>query len=129
MAGPLVALVPLATAGARVLSTAARVAGRFGSGGSGGRGRLVRLSNNMIKRVQRLEKFVDELPPNAHKEFVKTTPIRTGNAKRKTRLVSTTIKADYPYANRLNEGYSRQATRGMTKPTIDYIRRELRKLK
>lgn len=124
MAGPLVALVPLA---ARGLLTGARIASKFG--GKGGGARLVRLSNNMIKRVQRLEKFVDELPPNAHKEFVKTTPIRTGNAKRKTRLVSTTIKADYPYANRLNEGYSRQATRGMTKPTIDYIRRELRKLK
>ena len=124
MAGPLVALIPAA---ARVLSVGTRLAGRFAGKVSGGR--LVRLSNNMIQRVDRLDTFARELPKNAHKEFTATTPIDTGNARNSTKLRRYTISADYPYANRLNKGYSRQARRGMTKPTIDYIRSELRKLK
>ena len=127
MAGPLVALIPAA---ARVLSTGTKLAGRFAGKLSGGSsGRLVRLSNNMIQRVDRLDTFARELPKNAHKEFTATTPIDTGNARNSTKLRRYTISADYPYANRLNKGYSRQARRGMTKPTIDYIRSELRKLK
>jgi hypothetical protein len=60
--------------------------------------------------------------------FRKVTPIDKGNARRNTRLITnvpnkTTILADYPYAGRLNEGYSIQAPEGMTRPAITYIRK------
>lgn len=59
------------------------------------------------------------------------TPIDTGNARRSTRLSKDTIIANYPYAEVLDKGRhrtdrgmrgSRQAPRGMTKPTLQYLR-------
>ena len=61
------------------------------------------------------------------------TPIRTGNARAHTGAVSDTeIVADYPYAEKLDNGYSPQAPAGMSAPTIKYIEklveREVKKL-
>jgi hypothetical protein len=59
----------------------------------------------------------------AHKKFVSVTPIRSGNARRKTRLNNTTIDANYPYAQRLEDNYSEQTRgKGMIQPTLDHIR-------
>ena len=33
-----------------------------------------------------------------------------------------TINADYPYAKRLDQGYSKKAPRGMSKPTGEFIK-------
>ena len=49
------------------------------------------------------------------------TPIRTGNARRNTRLSGTTIRSNYGYAGALDDGASRQAPDGFTSPTIDEI--------
>lgn len=49
--------------------------------------------------------------------FVEYTPIRTGNARRHTTLKNDEIVAAYPYAQRLDNGYSKQSPRGMTIPT------------
>lgn len=51
--------------------------------------------------------------------FRDITPKDTGNARSKTSTKGDVIKADYAYAGRLDEGYSRQAPKGMTDPTID----------
>ena len=84
---------------------------------------LRRVTNNINPRLNRLQKELVKVPKQAHAQFKKVTPIKTGNAKRKTGFNGTdTIDADYPYANRLNAGYSKQARDGMTKPTVDYIR-------
>jgi hypothetical protein len=54
--------------------------------------------------------------------------VRGGNAKRKTRLKGDTIHADYPYAKRLDEGYSKQNNGvGMTEPTLKAIQEYLDK--
>ena len=58
----------------------------------------------------------------AYKAFVKNTPVRSGNARRNTRKSGNAIDANYPYAQRLEEGYSRQAPKGMTEPTIEEVR-------
>jgi hypothetical protein len=63
--------------------------------------------NTMTASLQRIQKRLDALPQLAYKEFVKNTPIRSGNARRKTRLQKDTIIAAYPYAQRLDEGYSK----------------------
>lgn len=67
------------------------------------------------------------VPDRAYRFFVEATPIRTGNARRRTKLVNgDTIAANYPYAQRLDQGWSRQAPRGMVQPTIDFVRRLVR---
>lgn len=89
-----------------------------------------RTSGQGFRRRQRqLEQFLDSLPRKMHDEFVKATPIRSGNAKRSTQLRGNEIVANYPYAVRLEkESWSRQAPDGMSDPTIKWVRGELRKL-
>jgi hypothetical protein len=65
----------------------------------------------------------DKLAEEGFKFFRGITPIRSGNARRNTFRNKDSIQADYPYARRLDEGYSPQARKGMTQPTIDYIKR------
>ena len=75
-----------------------------------------------IKRIQAKLKLV---PQDALKEFIKDTPIRTGNARRNTKLRGNTIEAKYAYAKRLDEGYSDQSPDGMTKPTEAFIKKRV----
>jgi len=49
------------------------------------------------------------------------TPIRGGNARNKTKRNRLTIKSDYGYADRLDNGWSSQAPNGFTGPTMDKI--------
>ena len=90
---------------------------------------LRRVTNNINPRLKKLQQEFQKIPKEAHVEFKKITPIKSGNAKSKTKFTgSNTIDADYPYADRLNQGYSKQARDGMTDPTIDYIRDLVRKI-
>jgi hypothetical protein len=59
----------------------------------------------------------DRVIDEATDYFRSTTPIRSGNARRRTRRQGDEIQANYPYAQRLDTGYSRQAPDGMTEPT------------
>ena len=61
--------------------------------------------------------------PQVYREFVKLTPIDTGNARNSTQLINNEIHANYPYADRLDTGYSDQAPDGMTHPAMDYAKR------
>lgn len=81
------------------------------------------------RRMRRVEQFARDLPSRAHREFIDQTPIRSGNARSRTDLRSNEIQANYPYAVRLEkESWSRQAPEGMSEPTIEWIRRQLRGL-
>ena len=63
---------------------------------------------------------------DAERFFTSKTPIRSGNARKNTDLKNTTtILADYAYADRLDNGWSRQAPNGMTDPTIEFIERKI----
>lgn len=89
--------------------------------------RLKRIrKSNYDSKYKKIKELSDDLPRDAYEVFKKNTPIDTGNARRNTDLDRTTINADYPYAVRLNNGYSRQAPNGMTEPTIKYIQRQIR---
>ena len=81
--------------------------------------------NTMTSSLKRIQKKLAQVPKEAYQEFVDETPIRTGNARRKTRLQGQTITAQYPYAKRLDEGYSSQSPDGMTKPTEDFIKKRV----
>lgn len=81
--------------------------------------------NTITNSLKRIQKKLNQVPKEAYKEFVQETPIRSGNARRKTRLQGKTINANYPYAKRLDEGYSKQAPEGMSKPTEDFIKQRV----
>jgi len=81
------------------------------------------MTKDKKKLINGLEKIIDGVPEKAYTFFVGETPVRSGNARRNTRLRKETIKADYAYAGRLDDGWSRQAPDGMVDPTIDYVDR------
>jgi hypothetical protein len=95
--------------------------------------------SNIAKRLNKVLETLDDknISQVAYKTFVDNTPIgdpnrwktkykpknyKPGNARRKTVLKGNEIQANYPYAKRLEEGYSSQAPDGMTEPTIEQIR-------
>ncbi len=95
--------------------------------------------SNIAKRLNKVLETLDDknISEVAYKTFVDNTPIgdpnrwktkykpknyKPGNARRKTVLKGNEIQANYPYAKRLEEGYSSQAPDGMTEPTIEQIR-------
>ena len=78
------------------------------------------------KVTKELENYVNrDVPTKAHTHYRNLTPVRSGNARNKTKLRTGsdkhTIAANYPYAKRLDTGWSRQAPDGMSEPTIKYI--------
>jgi len=100
-------------------------------------------TDRLRTKLRNVQKKLDKLPQEAYKEFVNLTPIgdpsrwktkykpknyRPGNARRSTVLKGNTIEANYPYAQRLNEGYSTQAPRGMVEPLIAYLRKRVRQI-
>ena len=77
------------------------------------------------KMFDQAEKVAKTLPKEAYDYFVDSTPIRTGNARRSTRLRGSTIDANYAYAERLDDGYSRQAPKGMSGPTEKFLQKRI----
>ena len=84
-------------------------------------------------------KILDKIDQGCHrawsdtgKYYKRITPIDTGNAQRNTKKNKRKIIADYPYAARLDEGWSKQAPNGMTEPAIEafdeFIENRLRNL-
>ncbi len=95
--------------------------------------------SNITKRLNKVLQTLDNknISEVAYDTFVKNTPVgdpnrwktkykpknyKPGNARHKTKLRSNEIDANYPYAKRLDEGYSSQAPNGMTEPTLQEIR-------
>ena len=80
--------------------------------------------SNISKRLNKVLQTLDDkdIAKVAYKKFVELTPEANGNAKRNTKLQGNEIVADYPYATRLEKGYSKQAPQGMSEPTIEFIR-------
>lgn len=84
----------------------------------------MRQTNNGIGiRLNQLSKDLNQLPADATAKMKELTPIDTGNARRKTQLKNkTTISANYQYAVALDNGHSKQAPSGMTKPLYTWIK-------
>lgn len=87
------------------------------------------MSGEINKRLEEIKSSLSpqQLAKVAYKEFYKITPFRSGNAKSNTDLRNNRIEADYPYAQRLDDGWSKQAPRGMTEPTVKYIKEYIKK--
>ena len=82
------------------------------------------MSNQISDRLNKVLQTLNSstLAKIAHTKFVSVTPIRSGNARRNTKLNGNSIDANYAYAKRLDEGYSKQAPKGMTEPTLKYVK-------
>lgn len=80
--------------------------------------------DNLRTAIQQLK----QLPQETYNYFVAKTPIDTGNARRNTRINNKVITAQYPYAQRLDEGWSKQAPDGMIKPTEQFVKKRVKQI-
>jgi hypothetical protein len=89
----------------------------------------VKFANTTGKKLANIEKQLRKLPAEATDVFKQNTPVKSGNARSKTSLRGqNTIAADYPYAQRLDDGYSKQAPQGMTEPTKRFIKKRINQI-
>lgn len=93
----------------------------------------LKVQSNVAKAMAEYSKIASVVAKKTYTYFKEQTPIRTGNARRNTRLKDQTIEANYNYASKLDEGYSKQSPEGMTGPSIDFMEKtfndEVKKLK
>lgn len=82
--------------------------------------------SNRLEQIQ-AKLTADQLVNVGYPVFVENTARRSGNARRNTRKTSSEIRADYAYASRLDQGWSKQRPNGMTKPTKEAIRQYIKK--
>ena len=89
----------------------------------------IKIGDNLTPVLAGMQKKLQQYPQDAEDKFVSLTPIRSGNARSKTRLVNNTyIDAAYPYAQRLDQGWSRQAPSGMTKPFEAWMKTKVKQI-
>lgn len=91
------------------------------------------VTKDVSKLLNQLGKVPTHVHNDAYNYLKKQTPIRSGNARSKTKKESNLrIGSRYAYAGRLDDGWSRQAPEGFTEPTMDYIEtlidKEIRKI-
>jgi hypothetical protein len=93
--------------------------------------------NTISASLKRIQRKLDKVPSEAYQEFKKLTPVKTGNARRNTRLKGDTIEANYQYAQVLDKGRhmtnrgmrgSEQAPQGMTKPTEVFVSKRVKQI-
>jgi hypothetical protein len=96
-----------------------------------------KLNMNLRGMLKQIKQELKQVPQEAYDFFVKTTPIRSGNARKQTKFQNGVIKANYPYAEVLDKGRhmtkrgmrgSEQAPEGMTKPTEEFIKNRVNKI-
>lgn len=83
------------------------------------------VDDKLTPSTKKKRKELAQLPQDTYTYFRAHTPIRTGNARKNTRFANDTIIANYPYAQRLDQGYSKQAPDGMSRPTEAYFKKRL----
>jgi len=79
------------------------------------------VTDKLTPSLKRIQQQLATVPAEAYKYWESKTPVQSGRARRSTRLKDDTIVAAYPYATRLNEGYSKQAPQGMSEPTDKFV--------
>lgn len=98
----------------------------------------VKVDDLMTGQIKKIQKELAQVPREGYREFLRLTPIKTGNARRSTRFINgDTIEADYPYAEVLDKGRhmtnrgmrgSIQAPKGMTLPWTQWWYKRIRKI-
>ena len=89
----------------------------------------MKIDYSQIKALTKAaQKSIAALPQDTLDQYKRLTPVRSGNARRNTRLNKNSIVADYPYAARLNDGHSNQAPDGMNEPTLEWFQKRIKKI-
>lgn len=83
---------------------------------------------NSVKRLNQYLAVANQynLAKVATDHFKSITPIDKGNARRNTYQSGNQIMANYPYATKLDKGASKQAPRGMSVPTEEYLQQYIK---
>jgi hypothetical protein len=105
----------IARAGAGIARAGAAGAARLtGRGGA----KIKIDATKAVKKLEKMTDFPDDIIEKGYEVFYEETPVDKGNARRNTKLNKRKgkIQANYPYAKRLDEGYSKQSPQGMSKP-------------
>jgi len=90
----------------------------------------VKVDNTALNaKLRRQQRELALLPQQGLTEFQRLTPRRTGNARANTDLTNNqTIVGNYPYAQRLENGWSRQAPKGMIAPFTVWWNKQIRRI-
>lgn len=89
----------------------------------------IKIGDKLTPALKNMRKELAKYPQAAEDKFVSLTPVRSGNARSHTHLVNNkTIQANYPYAQRLDEGWSKQAPKGMVEPFSRWARAQAKRI-
>ena len=88
----------------------------------------VDVSDKITGEIDSIKRQLQRVPAEGLKEFVALTPIDQGNARRNTKLQGNQIQANYPYATRLDQGWSKQAPNGIVKPWELWLRKRIKQI-
>jgi hypothetical protein len=89
----------------------------------------ITINDNLSNALKEMRRELSQYPKDAQGKYISLTPVKTGNARRNTRLKNNnTIEAHYAYAERLDNGWSRQAPQGMTKPFEVWVRAKMKRI-
>jgi hypothetical protein len=89
---------------------------------------IAKTGDAVTPSLARIQNQLEQLPDQAFEVWREATPVRTGNARRRTRLQGDVIRADYDYAVPLDRGSSRRAPEGMSRPTERFLRQALARI-
>lgn len=85
--------------------------------------RIKLLKNRVSKDLRRIQRDLVSVPEKTAEEWVRNTPIQSGNARRSTVFRGKTLTTNYDYAVPLDKGHSKQSPKGMTKPAFAYFKK------
>lgn len=84
----------------------------------------IKLNQQDLKRLEKdIDKAITDSMQDTFKYYIKETPVKGGNARRRTKFNKNrnSINSNYDYAGRLDSGWSKQAPKGFTEPSIDQL--------
>ena len=90
----------------------------------------MKLNTSDLKRLEKeIEDAISSSMSDTYKYYRKETPVRSGNARNKTKYTASSdkfkISSNYDYADRLDKGWSKQSPKGFTDPSFDYLEKQI----
>jgi hypothetical protein len=85
--------------------------------------------NKIVSKLNSIKSLLNEnkIATEGAKYMQSITPIKGGNARRNTIVNGNLIEANYPYAKRLDEGWSKQNQIGLIDPTMKHMEEYIKK--
>ena len=88
----------------------------------------MKLNKADLKRLQNdIDKAITNSMDSTFTYYKKETPKKGGNARNKTKFNKSrnSINSNYDYAGRLDSGWSKQAPKGFTKPSLNFLEKQI----